>query len=266
MANCLSNNYTCISSSVMLLSIGEKHAVLFDYDDYETVCQYQWSISSNGYACSGAGKKQILFHRLILNASLELQVDHINRNKLDNRKSNLRLCSAAQNEYNKSQQRNCQSGYRGVALDQYGRWVANINQNGKPIFLGSYATPEDAANAYDSAAAIIAGEFAYRNLPHVPLRPNIFDELQAFRRKGRLTPDEYEAILCLHHNGFSYKEISRKVDRSVDSVRRVVKSGQYSPWHRNSLKERPAVAFIKNRHPNWLTEIQISDIHRNTDI
>ena len=260
MANCVSNDYSCISSSVMLLSINEKYTVLFDIDDYATVCRYQWSVSSNGYACSGAGKKQVLFHRLILNASCESQVDHINRNKLDNRKCNLRLCSATQNHYNKSQQSNCQSGYRGVALNQYGRWVANINQNGKSIFLGSYTTPEDAANAYDSAAAIVAGEFAYRNLPQVPLRPNIFDELKALRRKGRLAPDEYEEILCLWHNGYSYKEIARKVDRSVDSVRRVVNSGQYSPWHRNSLKEKPAAVTIKKRHPNWLTEIQISDI------
>ena len=273
MANCQSNTYTCASPSVMILSIGGKHTVLFDCDDYENVSRYQWSISSNGYACSGAGKEQIQFHRLVLNAPLGSHVDHINRNKLDNRKSNLRLCSVSQNGYNRPQQSNCQSGYRGVALNQYGRWVANINQNGKSIFLGSYTTPEDAANAYDSAAAIIAGEFAYRNLTNIPLRPNIFDELKKIRRKGRLTPEEYETILILREEGFSYKEIARKVDRSVDSVRHVVHSGQYSAWRRRSFKGRQAIAVVKKRHPNWLTEKQITDIrdytnggYRTTDI
>ena len=207
MANISINQYAQLSPAVMSLSIGGRYSILFDYDDYDKIRQYHWSISSNGYACSGAGKGQILFHRLVLNATPEENIDHINRNRLDNRKSNLRICSASQNSYNKAHQSNCQSGYRGVALDQYGRWVANINQNGKSIFLGSYATPEEAANAYDSAASIIAGDFAYRNLPHVPLRPNIFEELKGIRRKGRLTPEEYESILQLRREGHTYDSI-----------------------------------------------------------
>ena len=110
MVNISTNQYSQLSPEVMSLLIGGKYTVLFDYDDYELIRHHQWSISSNGYACSGAGKEQILFHRIVLTASPEQSIDHINRNKLDNRKLNLRICSASQNAYNKAQQTNCQTG------------------------------------------------------------------------------------------------------------------------------------------------------------
>ncbi len=82
------------------------------------------------------------------------ELDHINRNRADNRIANLRLVTGSENKQNRSIQRNNKSGYRGVhwqARDQ--RWQAQIQVNGKIRHIGSYKTPEDAYAAYCSKAA-----------------------------------------------------------------------------------------------------------------
>ena len=224
----------------MALHIGAE-TVLFDADDHDLVEKYRWTIGTHGYATTGSGKAQMLFHRLVMSLTDGQIVDHINRNKLDNRKRNLRICSASQNSYNNKQQSNSKSGYRGVVQNNLGKWCAYINNLGHSIYLGMYDTPEEAANAYDSAAAIIAGEFAYRNLPDVPLRPDILLDLESKRRKGRLQPNEYDVILSLHEQGLSQNEIARRIERSVASVQRVIKRGKYKPWQRKDSQQQERI-------------------------
>lgn len=91
-----------------------------------------------------------------------MDVDHINRDKLDNRPENLRLATTAQNRANTGKQRNNSTGYKGVFLDK-GKFRAKIKTNGTQCFLGSYGTAEAAAAAYDSAALAAFGEFAMTN-------------------------------------------------------------------------------------------------------
>ena len=88
-----------------------------------------------------------------------MDVDHINRDKLDNRPENLRLATTAQNRANIGKQRNNSTGFKGVFLDK-GKFRAKIKSNGTQRFLGSYSTAEAAATAYDSAALAAFGEFA----------------------------------------------------------------------------------------------------------
>lgn len=88
------------------------------------------------------------------------QVDHVNRNKSDNRWSNLRLATAAENSRNAP----ARSGiYKGVTRHSNGKWMAQIRVNNRNKYLGLHATPADAHNAYCAAAAAYFGEFASNN-------------------------------------------------------------------------------------------------------
>jgi hypothetical protein len=90
--------------------------------------------------------------------------DHINHNKLDNRKSNLRVCTDLQNARNSTYRPNNTSGFKGVSLrKKYGTWSADIKINYFHKFLGYFSSPEEAAHAYDNAAKEIYGEFAKTN-------------------------------------------------------------------------------------------------------
>jgi hypothetical protein len=91
-----------------------------------------------------------------------MDVDHINRDKLDNRPENLRLATTSQNRANIGKQCNNRSGYKGVFLDK-GKFRAKIKSNGTQRFLGSYSTAEAAAAAYDSAALAAFGDYAMTN-------------------------------------------------------------------------------------------------------
>lgn len=105
-----------------------------------------------------------LLHRLIMNAKDNEYVDHINFNKLDNRKCNLRICSKAENtQYQQISTRNT-SGYKGVSWDkENNKWYAQIKTNGKHFNLGRFDNKHEAAKAYNIAAIHMFGEFAKLN-------------------------------------------------------------------------------------------------------
>jgi hypothetical protein len=106
-------------------------------------------------------------HRVILERKLERklkrgeQVDHINHDGFDNRRSNLRLATGAQNQHNKRLQANSTSGYKGVNWHKgTKKWQARIGYNGKRVTLGYFNNPEDAHKAYCEAADELHGKFA----------------------------------------------------------------------------------------------------------
>lgn len=91
----------------------------------------------------------------------EGQVDHKNLVKSDNRFENLRVASRSQNQHNKPRYRNNTSGFKGVYRHtQNGNWVARIKVGQKRLHIGSFATPEEAARAYQEAAKAHFGQFA----------------------------------------------------------------------------------------------------------
>lgn len=111
-------------------------------------------------------------HRVVLERMLgralgtEEHVDHINNNGLDNRRSNLRLSTIAQNQHNAKISSANSSGYKGVSFDRKDRkWAANITKNCKLLSLGRFTSIVDAALAYDKAAVRLRGEFAKTNYP-----------------------------------------------------------------------------------------------------
>ena len=104
-----------------------------------------------------------LLHRFLTGDAWR-QVDHINGDGLDNRRSNLRLATHAQNMRNRREQTNNSSGFRGVSRHNR-RWRASISVGNKDRHLGYYDDPIEAARAYDAAALELSGEFARLNFP-----------------------------------------------------------------------------------------------------
>jgi len=126
---------------------------LVDDDDFIFLSQYKWHYK-NGYAARAVGpagrQVRIWMHRVIMLAPDGMDVDHINRDPLDNRKNNLRIATRKQNADNRGLFQNNKSGYTGVIFHK-GKWQASYRHNGKLIYLGRYETPELAYKAYLSA-------------------------------------------------------------------------------------------------------------------
>lgn len=152
------------SCTILANKKGEWYEVLVDEADAEWLGQWVWHVDNNGYAyrCEGTAQKNlkyIIMHRFILNAPSGMVVDHVNRARLDNRRSNLRLATAADNVKNASKRKDNTTGFKGVSKKGDG-YIAQIQVNKKGRFLGKFATPEEAAEAYRKACTELHGDFA----------------------------------------------------------------------------------------------------------
>lgn len=135
---------------------------------FDWLNQWKWSFDG-GYARRAiqvSGKHiKIYMHRLLMGFPSET-VDHINRNKIDNREDNLRVCGQQKNCSNSPKKKNNSSGYMGVSFDKSMRgWEAYIHPNRKKIHLGYFSDKESAAKARDVAAIKYFGEYANLNFP-----------------------------------------------------------------------------------------------------
>jgi hypothetical protein len=137
---------------------------LVDDEDFYRVNKFKWHFS-NGYAARGItrpdGMRRLQkMARLIMGELEGMEVDHISMDTLDNRRSNLRVATHQQNNFNKGKKRNNKSGHKGVSWDsERGKWYASIRLNGKQIGLGRHSNLSDAADAYRLAAIKLHGEF-----------------------------------------------------------------------------------------------------------
>lgn len=131
-----------------------------DIDDFKLYSDYKF-YTTVGYITITPETRKLSLHRLIVDFEI---VDHINRNKLDNRKTNLRSATHGQNMVNSGPQKRNKSGYKGVYVNNESYQV-QITSNGKRVYIGVYKTAVEAALAYDEAAKKYHGEFAYLNFP-----------------------------------------------------------------------------------------------------
>lgn len=147
---------------------------LVDDEDYDALTMYGWGLVSTKYVVrwDGVTKTNILMHREIMCAPEGMQVDHINGNKLDNRRCNLRVVSEQQNHWNQGPHKDSASGFVGVAWCRNCRvWRARIMQCGKNHHLGRFNTAEEAARARDAKARELFGEYARLNFPEEAATP-----------------------------------------------------------------------------------------------
>lgn len=128
---------------------------IVDDDDFERLAAFKWSRHTLGYAYRIIRENSryvgaVYMHREVLGNPA--QTDHVNRNKLDNRKQNLRPADHSLNGLNRDPQANNTSGVRGVDFDKRrGKWAARIHVRGKTHYLGRFASKPDAVAARQAA-------------------------------------------------------------------------------------------------------------------
>lgn len=151
------------------LLVGKPIEVLIDAEDLARVAPFNWRARrlhpdrpNGGYVyveASLGGGKNVSLHRFVIDPPAGMLVDHRNHNTCDNRKANLRVCTRSQNCGNTRVSRANSFGLKGVSHEGK-RFKASIVDNGRKRSLGTYATPEEAHEAYRHAAVKVFGEFA----------------------------------------------------------------------------------------------------------
>ena len=163
------------------IALSGKHGAgkfaLVDDSDFDELVAFRWYLGAGGYVrrngWDDARGKQItiLMARQIMGFPEGLEVDHIQHDKLDNRKCNIRVCTRLQNLCNSRKQRTVNgdvpsSQYKGVDwLKNNKKWRARIKGNNELIHLGCFDNEIEAARAYDAVAIEHHGEFALLNFP-----------------------------------------------------------------------------------------------------
>lgn len=158
-----------MSGGVREIPLTRGLVAIVDAADYSAMVVCRWHADQTApgrfYATRKVGSTaQSRMHREIAGARDGEHVDHINGNTLDNRRANLRVCTAGQNVLNARRRRDAPTPYKGVQRVR-GKFVARIAVGGKRHNLGVFVEAIDAARAYDAAARIHHGEFARLNFP-----------------------------------------------------------------------------------------------------
>lgn len=148
-------------------------STVVDCDLLPELTKKNWSRSPEGYACSIVGlgsrnhHKKIYLHRVINKTPEGSETDHINGDKLDNRRENLRTATRSENQRHARKKKRLgrsTSEFKGVYWSRRrNKWVAQIRYGGKTRSLGGFDLERDAAIAYNGAASLLFGDFALLN-------------------------------------------------------------------------------------------------------
>lgn len=177
--------------------------VIVDDEDFEHLNQWKWFAfkdHNSFYAHRRDGNSIVRMHRFLLSPKKDEVVDHINRNGLDNRRENLRLCSHSENVRNSAKHIKSTSKFKGVYLPSgRDKWRAVIRINGKKKSLGTFASELEAAIAYNNAALKYFGKFAYLNPldPYLMCDEDAFTEIKNRKVEQTISPDESKnCVIC----------------------------------------------------------------------
>lgn len=157
------NQYLVEGNSLRIIT-SKGDVILADAEDYNKLSKYSWCISKTGYPVANINGKVTKMHRYLFGmTNPQIVADHINHNPLDNRKTNLRICTMAENSRNKG------GGYaiHGIRKTKHGKYSVRIMFQRKEYHIGNFPTYEEAVRARYEAEDKYHGEFGYhRSQPH----------------------------------------------------------------------------------------------------
>lgn len=147
----------------LLLPTG--HKVIVDEEDFIRLRMYSWSLVGTGYVARrekvGLKKYRTIYLHKEIMGNPSSQVDHINHDRLDNRKLNLRRCTPSQNSQNRRDKKGL--GIKGVSWHKTrSRWQARITIDGLTRHIGYFKDLDEARAAYNLKASELFGDFAYK--------------------------------------------------------------------------------------------------------
>lgn len=156
------------------IPLSKGYVALVDDEDYDRLTAMgRWYFGGDGYAIRSVNYKKpngrwssktIRMHRIIMNTPDGMDTDHKDTDRLNNQKSNLRICTRSQNKMNTNLRAGSTSGYKGVTWSKSRRkWGSVINLKGKTVWVGFFSDKLEAAKAYNAAALEHYGEFARLN-------------------------------------------------------------------------------------------------------
>lgn len=158
------NDYE-VQENYVIMYTSKNEPFFIDLEDFWKVKDICWHIDKNGYLTGiGNNKKIVYLHRIIMGCSSDSIIDHINGDKTNNRKINLRVGTKGQNNINKGIKKNNKSGVVGVYwIKKINKWQAKIGVEGKKIHLGYFDNFDDAVQARKEAEDKYFGEWSYDN-------------------------------------------------------------------------------------------------------
>lgn len=138
----------------------EKARTLIDLEDIDKVKNHRWGLTDRNKYAETRSPERVKLHRFIMDPPDDMVIDHINGDGLDNRKSNLRICTQAENTRNHSALSNNTSGCTGVSYSKHNnKWHAYITHDNNRLTIGYYNTKEEAAEARKQAEIELFGEY-----------------------------------------------------------------------------------------------------------
>ncbi len=159
-------NLIRITQGYGIASFNSGGEFLFDIADLQLIQSYTWHLGKRGYPATHVGGKTVVLHRLFF-PNADGEIDHINGDKLDNRRANLRVCTHQQNAFNQQRRNTNTSGYIGVsAVRGKNRYEAYIHLHGHKYHLGLFSSASQAARVRDCVSRLVYGEYARLNFPN----------------------------------------------------------------------------------------------------
>jgi len=161
-------NKVQVVGDIAMIELTQNRTAIFDAEFLSVIEKMKWGAMKGKYTSYATARnmfddgtvKTILMHRLLVNPSEDMVIDHINGDGLDNRLSNLRVVTVSQNNLNSRVRNDSQSGIKGAYYDKRkGTYYSRITVEGKNIYLGTFKTVEEAAQAYAEASAKYHGEY-----------------------------------------------------------------------------------------------------------
>ena len=171
---------------VKQIPLGDGFYAYVDAEDYEWLSQWTWHLH-NGYAVRRRNNKVINMHREITQAPKGMEVDHKNRNKLDNTRENLHVCTHAENAQNRRKPRNTSSRFWGVSyIKDRAKYMAFVCYKGEVVSCGCFTDQIEAARARDCKAVELFGDEAQVNFPEEwprERRAQVYAQAECVRRE-----------------------------------------------------------------------------------